>query len=237
MKAQKWIALTAVGLVGASIVIAQPVRSRNAVGYVRRTLDSGKLYLMCVNFNTLEVDNSVTNIWPPQSCGLPVGTKLYFWDQASQQYSSSSETLSGFPPPTHWDPGTNDLLMGQSFWIRIPEADPATNYDVYVMGEVPGQSNEVVSIAEGVNFAAYSFPVITHITNSALSDVLEPGDKVYYYDPDNTPSPWVAESLLGFPPPTHWDPGTHVFQPGEGFLIISGTNVTWTEDKPYTWPE
>jgi hypothetical protein len=212
---------------------ATNVLSKNAVGYVKKTLEPGKFYLLSVPFNRLQGDTTITNIFPAETSGLPSGTTVFFWDVANQKYSASSEALESFPPPLQWKPGTNPISQGEGFWMQTPSS--ASNVDLFILGEVPDESNIVVQLAVGFNFVAYGYPVTLDLTNSALTGVVSGGDLVHYWDPNATP-PWSAESYETFPTVV-WNPGTAQFEIGDSVVIEKkGSGAAWDEEKPYTYP-
>lgn len=214
----------------ATAAFGQQVLSKNAVGYVRKSLDKGKYYLMNVNFNMLTGANTVSNVFPASSSGLPSGTKIYIWNDVGQSYAAS-ETLETFPS-TRWNPGTNVLELGRSFWVRIPPSAVSNTYELFTMGEVPDETNVVKNLRPGFTFASFPYPVETKITNSMLGSVVKSGDKVYFFDPNGG---WASETWQTFPT-VGWNPGTNIFRPGDAILIKSTLITNWNQAKPYTWP-
>lgn len=216
----------------ATAAFGQQVLSKNAVGYVRKSLDKGKYYLMNVNFNMLAGANTVSNVFPATSSGLPPGTKVYLWDDVGQSYASS-ETLISLGPVTAWSPGTNALDLGRSFWIRIPPTATSNTYELFTMGEVPDETNVVKTLRPGFAFVSFPYPVETKITNASLGQVVKGGDKVYFYDPNGG---WASETFVVLGPISGWSPGTNVFRPGDAILVKSTLVTNWNQAKPYTWP-
>ena len=223
-------------VVAGTLVYAQQVLSKNAVGYVRRTLDKGKTYLMTVNFDMLGgAPNTVSNVFPAASSGLPSGTIIYFWDPVAQAYSPQSETLVAIPPPIRWSPGTNILSLGRTFWMRIPSAAPSNTYELFTMGEVPDDTNIVKSLVAGISFVSFPYPVEVSINHATgLLNVVQSGNIVFFYNPDT--GAWPSETYQAVPPPARWTPGTNVFTPGRGVLIRRTTGASMNQGKPYSWP-
>lgn len=222
-------------VVAGTLVYAQQVLSKNAVGYVRKSLDKGKAYLLNVNFHMLgSAVSTVSNVFPAASAGLPSGTTLYLWDNVGQTYGAT-EILQAVPPPTRWNPGTNILTLGRSFWMRIPTGAASNTYEVFMMGEVPDETNLVNSVAAGITFLSYPYPVELSINNATgLLNIIKPGNIVYFYDPDT--GQWPSEIWQAVPPPARWNPGTNVFTPGRGVMIRTTTATNLNQGKPYSWP-
>ncbi len=213
---------------GAAFAQTNQVLSKNAVGYVRVDTEGGKQYLVAPSFESMDAGgNTIENVIPAAASGLGGGTKAYLWDAVSQSYRS--ETLQTFPT-TAWNPGTNVLARGSSFWL-VPSGTDTNS--IYFMGEVPSETNAVKSIAVGLSFLSGSYPVDTPITNTTLIDTLGGGDKAFFFSADV--GSWVSETVQTFPS-LDWNPGTNVIAAGYGVVIKSTAGGSWDELKPYTWP-
>ncbi len=230
----------AVGLLlaAAAAALAQHPRvTANAVGYVRRTLERGKMYLMCLNYDNLSGNYSVSSVFPPATCGLPNGTLLYFWDAGSQRYGPQ-EQFQTVTPPSRWSPGTNIISVGESFWLKVPAAAPDPTCQAFMSGNVP-VTEYSAQVDIGLSFVSYGFPLNTPITNTSLGSVVGPGTLLYYWDPtggDAGAGGYSNELYQAVPPPARWHPGTYVFKPGEGVMLRFYGATNWAEPKPYTWP-
>ncbi len=222
-------------IIGLAHAADTQVTSKNAVGYVNRTVKSGCRYLLAPTFFDMTSDAiSVTNMLDPSVCSLPSGTVLSLWNVAAQTYLGS-ESIVSFGGTLRWAPGTNVLNLGESFWLMIPEKDPQEEYDLYLMGEVPDVET-IVQLANGISFAAYSFPVDTHITNSGLSGVVSSGSIVSFWDPEGGlygRGGYVSESYVTFGGSPRWEPGTNVFHVADGVIIKSPTDTNWIQRVPY----
>jgi hypothetical protein len=215
-------------------LVADEVLSRNAVGYVKLDLAGNSLFLGTLNFNSLSGDMDINTAFSVDS--FPTGSKIWLWDSGAQSYGSVESIIA--PPPTftkQWSPGTNVLDIGQAYWIEVAGTSD-TNYEVYLMGEVPSTTNVDLSIGGGMQFIAFPYPVAMPLTNTALTDVMQAGDKVWAWDAATTN--FVVESCIA-PPPTftpQWSPGTMVLEPGAGFIYERTSVTNWSAAKPYTWP-
>lgn len=227
----KKITLALLGLAFAgSCAFAQTnqVLSRNAVGYVKLQVETGKLYLARLDFEPLNgVPFTVTNLIGDQ---LPQGSGVLLWDGAAQSYLPINKTRSG------WSPGTNVISRGESFFVRGPASGSSTGYTVFLMGEVPDRFTAPTTTApvyQGLGMFGFPYPVEVLWTNTTLAQGSAQGDGLLVWDAvgqtyvpyNKTRSGWgTADSL--------------VIQPGQGFWFRKGTAGTtnWIESKPYTWP-
>lgn len=219
------LALIGLTLVGSS-AFAQTtgVLSRNAVGYVRIDAVRSNLHFIANNFFELNgAPITVTNLLGAQ---VPVGSQVLVWDPSAQQYRPESRTVVG------WSPGTNRLIPGRGFWLRIPGNAVSNSYPVFLMGEVPDKTTaptSTQSIAVGLNMVGMSYPVSTKWTNTSLAKSAPIGAQVLFWGSNGQYVP-ASRTVVG------WSPNTNVINPGQGFWYRSSVVTNWTETKPYTWP-
>lgn len=204
-----------------------PVRSVNAVGYVKVSQAQGKFELMRADFDQIGGGtNVIGDVLDPTT--LPSGAKVYLWDPVGQEYGET-ETIVTFPAPTRWSPGTNVLERGMAFWLKMPDTAPLSN-EFSILGEVPEDGSASVVITPGFSFIAYPYPVEVLISDAGIPATS--GDKVFYWDGTD----WQSETYTTFPAPAKWTPGTYTFSYGKGFLYKSnaGTPQSWVVTQPYS---
>lgn len=216
-------------IVGNVIASTNEVTSVNATGFCNVTLERGKYKLMAINFDMVDGNHVITNVINAND--VPPGTKVYLWDESSQQYGATESRVS--VPSVRWNPGTNVLERGMCFWIYIPSSAPQTTYTVTIRGQVPSENEAPITLVPGFTFAGYPFSSDRSITNTTLGSIAKSGDKVYLWRNDG----WITESWVIVPTP-RWNPGTNVISLLDGFLYKSTvtTNKVWAETKPYLWP-
>lgn len=228
----KRIVSTIVGLAVAATMVhaaADEVTSVNGVGYVKKTVERGSVYLLTANFYDMS-SGTVADVLDPNS--LPVGTVVNFWDPAGQEYGAT-ETLVGFPS-FGWSPGTNMVDLGTAFWLSIPNGAPNPSYELTLAGEIPLDDTNSVALVEGFNFVAYPYPVELGLTDPKMGLSPQVGDTISYWVPGTG---WQTETYVAFPT-EGWTPGTFMTVLGEGFIYNSkatGQTVVWDATRPFSW--
>ncbi len=220
------------------------VYSQNAVGYVKVEVPRGTLSMLRNDFKDMEGET----LTPDRVFGntLPVDTKVYVWDASQQNYLISTYRIEVGPPPTfttttNWSSDALVLERGVGFWLQIPQSAPSTNYTVYLMGEVPNDQDATISIEDGLNLIAYSYPVEVTWTNSNLAKSAVVDDAVYYWD-DSIQNYYINRYRVEVGPPptfttsTNWSIPEMVIPAGKGFWFLTSQTNVWTENKPYAYP-
>ena len=214
--------LFAISVIGAVAVAQTNVLSKNAVGYVRVDMPSNGMQFVRMDFDPLTGSNTVSEVVGDQ---LAAQSKLYAWDYTNQTWVTYGKTTK-----LGWGSASNLVMTrGQAYFLKSPVA---TN--VFLMGQVPDSTNSyLVPVGEGLNAVGFSFPATTYWTNTAISKVLDSGDKLYVWDVASGYVIYGKTTKLG------WGSATNlILQPGQGFFIRKGSvgTTNWSELKPYTWP-
>ena len=226
----KRIALAIAGLAvisTAAFAQSNQVLSRNAVGYVKVSTTRSNMHFMAHNF--LDINGgpvTVTNLIGSQ---VPNGSVVIVWDSGNQAYRFENRVAG------QWLPGTNRLVPGRGFWLRVNPAAASNAYQVYMMGEVPDGSTlptNSQTIVPGLNMLGESYPVSVKFTNTTLATGGRNSDVAIFWN--EAAQGYVFENRVA----GQWLPGTNVVSPGRGFWYRSTrtSNVVWTSTKPYTWP-
>ncbi len=236
--------LLSVGLMAAAVQAADQATSVNAVGFEKFNVSTGQLALVRCDFLTMGASLTVSNVF---GATLPIGAQLYFWNGTNYQIETYSRYFVSPPAnyATNWAPGTNLLVTGKAFWIRLPAVAPQSSYDVTVSGEVPGstrQPSNTVSVLPGLNMVGYSYPTTIAWTNTTLAKQAEIGDRLYVWD-GSSYSIYNYARVFVSPPAnyaTNWGGGQSVvLNPGQGFWYsrgVSASPISWTEILPYVMP-
>lgn len=214
-------------LIASSAALAQTnqVLSRNAVGYVKRTVNASQIDFFTMPFNSLAPGgNAISNVVPEAANS----TQVIVWDPSIQNYVTYARAKGAWGAV-----GSNVLARGQSFFIRSPAG---TNQTFFLMGEVPDRFNALtttVSIVQGISAVSVAYPVDTLWTSTTAAATLANADQLIVWDTGITNYITYAKSKGA------WSAATNlVIRPGQGaFIRKFGVGVTpWVQTKPYTWP-
>ena len=213
-------------LIASSAALAQnEVLSKNAVGYVKRTVSDGALDLITVPFvNLNEANNTISNVFGAAS-NL---TQVSLWIPSSQQYATFQKAKG-----TWGANGTNVISRGAGIFFRSPSG---VSQDVFLMGEVPGSesaSTTTVQVLEGLNALGMAYPVSTTWTSTTLSASLPNLSQISIWDGSAYVTIQKAKGS--------WSEAGNalVLDPGDGFFVrqpASSPTINWQQSKPYTWP-
>ena len=228
MKKTMWIAM--VGAFAASIVAAsaQEVLSANAVGYIKKTLPAGaKFVMVSVPLNSM---TETSNVFGRTSIAqeAPVGSMVYFWNVALQQWDLGNKTTKG------WAGSSNRVVAaGESFFLKGSNGAPA-DVEVTITGEVPDASPLVRAIPGSGAYGtlANAYPVDMKFGESEVAKNATTNSIVYFWNVG------LQQWDLGNKTTKGWAGSSNrVVTAGEGFFLREmGTVTTWTNTKPYTWP-
>lgn len=227
----KKLALVLAGLtIVSSSVFAQtnPVLSRNAVGYIKRTINSNELDFITVPFvNLSQANNTLSNVFPNPA----PGSQAFRWDKGSQQYVFYA--TKGSPVATWSTAGSNIIYRGEGIFFRGPSN---SNQTFYIMGEVPDRltaPTTVVQVVAGVTFVGHGYPVDVTWTSLQISSLLPAGSQLAVWNKGS--NAYTFYSKKG----SSWGTGTNaIIRAGDGFYVRQdlGSPFGWSETKPYTWP-
>ena len=227
---------TALGLIMmAPLAHGQNVLSQNAVGYVRVTIPDGGLALLRPDFEQIDpsVPADMFNLIGDQ---LPDGSLAHIWDVTTSSYVSE---LKGGRSGAWPNPG-REVARGEAFWLQVPSGSGQAEWDVYIMGEVPGtnnasESSTVTGIA-GVDAVGYPFPAAVTWSNTTLSAQLPNGSAMHIWNiATQSYDSFTKGGRAG-----DWGPvgNAVVIEPGTAFWVdvADASVIDWTEVKPYDWP-
>ena len=172
----RMVVLIVCGLLIAPLAFAQTnVLSQNAVGYVKKTLDKGDLYLLDMDFN--DIDGNVT--YPQDVVGsqLPVGSRLFIWNGSGydiEQYQAATKTT-----PEGWAPNTSAIVPGVGFFVQVDAGAPLPSYDLYLLGEVPSAATSDITLEEGLTMTGFPYPASVSWTSTAAAAGAVVGDRLF----------------------------------------------------------
>lgn len=209
----------------AALANTNQVLSKNAVGYVKRTVPGGGLDLMTVPFvNLSQVNNTVSNTFPSATDG----TQISLWSQGSQTYRTFIKAKG-----TWGNPGTNVLARGDAVFFRSPSA---STQEVFIMGEVPDSATApttTVTVISGLNAVGLGYPVSTSWTGTTLAASLPDGSQISVWNGSAYTTIIKAKGSWGA------SGNSLVIDPGDGFFVrspVGAPTINWNQTKPYTWP-
>jgi hypothetical protein len=219
------------------------VLSQNAVGYVKVTIPDGGLALVRHDFEALDpaVSNTMKNLIGDQ---LPNDSVAYIWDVSSGYVIETKGGRSG-----DWPANGREVFRGEAFWLQVPPASGQAEWDVYLMGEVPGANNgsesSTVTGINNVDAVGYPFPAAVVWGTTSLANDLPNGSEIFFWDIDGSLGAnggagqgYVSYAKGGRSGDWGTEGNNVVIEPGTAFWVLVGDSSTidWTETKPYTWP-
>lgn len=188
------------------------VASANILGYTKITIPSNQLVLISTRF--INSSNTVNGLFG----SLPNGSAVYFWDTASQVYSSAMKTRSG------WGAfGTNTIDRGAGVFLALP-ANTQTN--VILSGTVPTDNTAAVYVVNGLALVSYPYPSATAFTNTTLAISAASGDSVSFWN-----NGWLSymKTRSGWGAATNKQIGI-----SEAFFFKGSSSATRQELQPYS---
>lgn len=203
MRTKSLLLAAAVSVAGVATSLAQ-VYSVNAVGYINLTLKPG--FTLIAN----QLDNKNGNLISQVLTGLPDGTVLYKFSNATGTYSIHALDFGA------WDPDTS-LAPGEGAFILIPAGADQT---VTLVGEVP-QGDVGMAIPQGFSIISSKVPQTADLSAAGIAFPGADGDVVYRWDPTAGTYGIYAFDFGA------WDP-TPVIGVGESFFVNKAAASTWT---------
>ncbi|MCB0695628.1 MAG: hypothetical protein H7A43_12045 [Verrucomicrobia bacterium] len=194
----------------------------------RGTIPPGALTMTGVAIDSAET-NGMFVISDIDGGLMPIGSSALLWDSAQQQYVSENKL------PFGWLPGTNIIYRGRGLFLKAPTgvtSDVQFGYG----GLIPvnlGSTSTVFSLVTNLTMITYPYPVSIPWTNTTLSQVSASGASIYLWDDDTQSYDTYGKTRGG------WGAATNlVLVPGVGLYFLNNTTnpLSWTEERPYTWP-
>lgn len=218
------------GFVSHAVAQSATAYSSSAIGVVKKTVPAQKQILMSVPLDQ-ESDEGQGFIFGnvPAISNMPNSSVATFWDAENQKWVSQLKTAK-----TGWGSQKGRRIApGECFFIYNPQS---TNIELIVSGEVPSDSSISRSIPIGaLQLIANPYPVPMVLTNFTFASTLPNGSIANFWDETN--QKWVSQLKTA---KTGWgSQKNREIAPGEGFFVWPNTNSTvstWTETRPYTWP-
>lgn len=228
---KKLTAILVGALIASSAALAQTnqVLSRNAVGYVKVNLQSGKLYLVSNPFVNLDGvgDPKLTNVFAV----VPGGTIISIWNEGSSSYDNYTRSTRGAWLGTA---PTATVKRADGIFIRYPVTNAV---DLYLMGEVPDRftaPSSFVARVPGIAMVGLPYPVTIRLTNTVMAQQVPNGTIISIWNSASNKYDNYTKSARGA-----WlaEAQTADLNPGIGMVIrASNAASSWYERKPYTWP-
>ena len=221
-------ACTFAALVSTAVAQSATAYSSSAIGVIKKTLPAGKFVFMSVPLDQ-ESDEGEGFIFSSVAAisNMPAGSIANFWDATNQKWISQPKTAK-----SGWGAQKNRLIApGECFFIKNASS---ADIELVISGEVPTDE----AISRGLPSAAFQsvanpYPVPMVLTNFAFASVLPNGSIANFWDVEN--QKWISQPKTA---KSGWGvQKNRELSPGEGFFIKSASGATtWTEVRPYTWP-
>lgn len=233
MKNRMFVGLVAAAtalVLSSSLAAAQEAYSANAIGVIKKTLPAGKLVSISVPLDQeSDEGQGFTFGSVPAITNLPNGTIANFWDVTNQKWVSQGKTAKA-----GWGAQQNRLIApGECFFIKNNQS---TNIELIISGEVPSDASISRGLPVGaLQSVANPYPVPMVFSNFTFAAALPNGSIANFWDEAN--QKWVSQGKTA---KAGWGAQqSREIAPGEGFFVKPNTNstvTTWTEVRPYTWP-
>lgn len=228
----KWLVLASVlaGFVSQAVAQNATAYSSSAIGVIKKTLPAQKLVSISVPLDQ-ESDEGQGFAFQsiPAISNLPNGTIANFWDVENQKWIPQNKTAKA-----GWGAQKNRLIApGECFFIYNNQS---TDIELVFSGEVPSDASISRGLPVGaLQSVANPYPVPMVMTNFAFADALPNGSIANFWDVEN--QKWIPQNKTA---KAGWGAQkSRQIAPGEGFFVLPNTNstvTTWTETRPYTWP-
>lgn len=218
------------GFVSSAVAQSATAYSSTAVGVIKRTLPAGKLVSISVPLDQ-DSDEGQGFIFQsvPAISNLPNGTIVNFWDAENQKWIPQNKSAK-----SGWGAEKNRrILPGECFFIKNNQS---TNIELIISGEVPNDATISRGLPVGaLQSVANPYPVPMILTNFAFASALPNGSIANFWDVEN--QKWIPQNKSS---KSGWGAEKNrEIAPGEGFFVKPNTNstvTTWTESRPYSWP-
>lgn len=203
--------------------------SSSAVGVMRKTLPQGKLVCMSIPLDQ-DTDAGEGYLFAnvPAISNMPNLSVVNFWDAENQRWVTQSKTTK-----YGWGAAaTRRVTDGEAFFIKQVDS---SELSLVISGDVPPDPVISQGLSAGnQTLVANPYPVPVAFTNLMAAKEMEALSVVSFWDEAN--QRWVTQSKTA---KYGWGAATNrVVEPGEGFFLKpAGSDLTWQETRPYTWPK
>ncbi len=215
----KKIAIALAALAVVASVASAAVYSQNAVGFINKEAEAGKLVALTIPFYNMNSDDGSWAFDDTQiAADAATASYVYFWDGSS--WAPYSKGRNGFKTG-------HTLKPGECFFFK-----PAGDMTVTISGEVPDEESLPVAVTGAGNLTAIGspYPVAVNFDETTLAADASTASYVYFWDG----SSWApySKGRNGFKT-------SYELEPGEGFFfktVKADGSKEWTVEKPYEFP-
>lgn len=214
------------GFVSHAVAQSATAYSSSAVGVIKKTLPANKLALISIPLDQ-ESDEGEGFVFSsvPAIAGLPNYSVAMFYDVTSQEWVTVAKSRNSWGTK-----GTRLVKPGESFFLKNVQS---TNIPMVVSGEVPADASIGQVLAGGaLTLVANPYPVAMAFSDFSCASTLPNYSVVMFWNEDTQAWDSVSKSR------NSWGTkASRVVAPGEGFFVKpASSDITWTESRPYTWP-
>ena len=228
----KWLVLASVlaGFVSQAVAQSATAYSSSAIGVIKKTIPAQKQILLSVPLDQ-ESDEGQGFVFQsvPAISNMPNGSVATFWDAENQKWVPQNKTSKA-----GWGAQKNRVIApGECFFLYNNQT---ADIELIVSGEVPADSSISRAIPVGaLQLIANPYPVPMILTNFSFANAVPNGSIANFWDVEN--QKWIPQNKTS---KAGWGAQKNrEIAPGEGFFVWPNTNSTvstWTESRPYTWP-
>lgn len=207
--------------------------SVNTIGVIKYTIPPQGQQI-CISMPLNPSPDNPDNIWGKTSLATQVepGSKVYFWDDQTQQWTPFTRMASG-----RWNATASNRVMqpGEAIFLQSP-ASATSDHVVSFIGELSQEDTESLTVSGGnaLNARGYSmYPVGNKFGNVALATNVTPGSKVYFWSVDG--QNWQPYTRMAS---GRWNAtaSNHVVNVGDGiFIQDAGSARELTETRPFSF--
>lgn len=217
------------GFVSHAVAQSATAYSSSAIGVIKKTIPAGKMILLSVPLDQ-ESDEGQGFVFQsvPAISNMPNGSVVNFWDVENQKW-----ILQGKTARAGWGAQKDRLIApGECFFLKNSSS---SDIELVISGEVPSDATISRGLpGNALQVAANPYPVSTVFTNFSFAASVPNGSVANFWDVDT--QKWI---LQGKTARAGWgSQKDRAIAPGEGFFLKAATTAatTWTETRPYTWP-
>lgn len=217
------------GFVSHAVAQSATAYSSSAIGVIKKTIPANKLVLISVPLDQAsdEGQGFVFSSVPAIS-NMPNGSVVNFWDAENQKWIPQNKTARA-----GWGAQKDRLVAaGECFFLKN---SGTSDLELVISGEVPADATISRGLpASALQVVANPYPVAMVFTNFSFASMVPNGSVANFWDVDS--QRWIPQNKTAR---AGWGAQKdREIAPGEGIFIKSASTAasTWTESRPYTWP-